>query len=482
MLDKVKEKLLTPAGLEISDVQKSLDRLYSSDLDFGDIYFENMVSEGWGIDESVVKSGSYSIYQGFGVRAVSGEKTALAHSDEISATAIDQSVRSARSITRHGQERTVNLGSPVAGHSLYSMDNPIDSVDRDRKIRLLQDMDEYARSKSPLVKQFNASIAASYCHSMVMATDGTVSADIKPSATLRCSVVVEKDGRKEIGRSGGGLRGGFEFFFNDVGDRIRAMSYVDEAFRQAMVNLEAEAAPAGPMTVVLAAGWAGVLIHEAVGHGLEGDSCRKGESLFSKLMGQQVASPVCTVVDDGRLPDSVGSLNVDDEGVPTRYNVLIDKGNVASFMYDRHNARLAGVSSTGNGRRMGYSNAPIPRMTNTYMLPGESDPQEIVSSVDSGIYAVDFAGGQVDPTSGQFVFKCCEAYLLENGKVTRPIKGATLIGNAIEVMKSISMVGNDLKFDPGLGTCGKAGQWVRVGIGIPTLKLDRITVGGTSQR
>lgn len=479
ILEKVTEKTLHPAELEISDLHSALADLHHSDLDFGDIYIQHAMAESWMIDESKVKNGSFNIMQGLGVRAVSGEKCSLAFSHEISANAIKQSVKSARSISRIGQEASVPVLTEVKGNSFYEPINPFETMDRDLKIKLLQDMDKYARDSCPLVRQFNARISGSFRHVLVASTDGTLGADIRPLISLRCGVVVEKDGRRESGGAGGGTRGCFDFFFEPVGNTTRAMSYVDDAIRQALVKLESVEAPAGPMTVVLASGKSGVLIHEAVGHGLEGDSCRKNTSLFSKLMGQKVSSPVCTVVDDGTIPNSPGSLNIDDEGNRARRNVLIENGVVTSFMYDRHNASLVGKQSTGNGRRMSHSTIPITRMTNTYMMPGESEPEEIISSVKHGVYAVDFAGGQVDTTSGQFIFEADEAYMIENGKVTVPIKGATLIGNAIEVMNNISMVGNDLAFDPGLGSCGKRGQLVRVGIGIPTLKIDSITVGGT---
>ncbi len=479
ILEKVAEKVLHPAELEFDDLHKALGNLNHSDLDFGDIYIQHTMHESWMIDESTVKNGNFHISQGLGVRAVSGEKSSLAYSDEVSANAIRQSVKSARSISRIGQDAAVPVFAGVDGNDLYKDVNPLESLDRTLKIKLLQDMDKYARDSSPLVRQFSASISGSFRYVLVAATDGTLAADIRPLISLRCSVVVEKNGRRESGGAGGGTRGGFDFFFEPVGNTTRAMFYVDDAIRQALVKLESVEAPAGPMTVVLASGKSGVLIHEAVGHGLEGDSCRKNTSLFSKMMGQKVSSPFCTVVDDGTIPGSPGSLNIDDEGNRTRRNVLIENGIVTSFMYDRHNASLMGTTSTGNGRRMSYSCIPITRMTNTYMMPGESEPEEIISSVKHGVYAVDFAGGQVDTTSGQFIFETDEAYMIENGKVTVPIKSATLIGDAIKVMSNISMVGNDLAFDPGLGACGKKGQRVRVGIGIPTLKIDSITVGGT---
>lgn len=478
-LDRVMNKLLTPADLNLENLQSSLNDLCRSHIDYGDLYFKNSISESWYIEDGIVKNGQYAIQQGVGVRAISGEKTGFAYSDEISPIALRQSVRAARSIVRVGQNQKAKIITESKCNQLYLPLNPVKTLERDQKIKLLQDLDAYARGKCTYIKQFTASISCSYDNVLIAATDGTLAADIRPLVRLSCSVVVEKNGRTESGYCGGGGRTGYDHFFETVGNTTRAYSYVDEAIRSAMVNLEAVDTPAGVFPVVLGAGWAGVLIHEAVGHGLEGDSCRRGESMFSKLMGQKVSSELCTIVDDGTIAKSRGSLSVDDEGVPTKYNVLIEDGKLAAFMYDKHNARLVGKESTGNGRRMSYACEPITRMTNTYMLPGHSSPEEIISTVKKGIYAVNFGGGQVDPASGQFVFSVQEAYLLENGKVTTPIRGATLIGNAIEVMNQISMVGNDLKFDQGIGTCGKGGQMVPVGIGIPTLKLDAITVGGT---
>ncbi len=478
-LDRVTNKLLAHADLGLENVQNSLHDLCKSYIDYGDLYFQNTISESWYIEDSIVKNGRYSIAQGVGVRAITGEKTGFAYSDEISTNALKQSVRAARSIAKSGQNAKAKILSEVKTNQLYLPINPVKSLELEQKIKLLQDLDTYARAKCPLITQFRASIASIYENILVAATDGTLSADIRPLIRLSCSVVVSKNDRKESGYSGGGARTGYDYFFEPVGNTTRAYSYVDDAIRGALINLESIDAPAGVFPVVLASGWAGVLIHEAIGHGLEGDSCRRGESMFATKMGQKVASDLCTIVDDGTIAKFRGSLSVDDEGVPTKHNVLIENGKLASFMYDKHNARLAGKESTGNGRRSSYSHVPITRMTNTYMQPGNSTPEDIISSVKKGIYAVNFGGGQVDTTSGQFVFHAQEAYLLENGKVTTPIKGATLIGNAIEVMNQVSMVGNDLKFDWGIGSCGKAGQSVPVGIGIPTLKLDGITVGGT---
>lgn len=478
-LDRVTNKLLAHADLSLENVQNSLNDLCKSYIDFGDLYFQNSISESWYIEDSIVKNGRYNISQGVGVRAISDDKTGFAYSDEISGNALRQSVRAARSIAKSGQNIKARIINETKSNQLYLPINPVKSLEREQKIKLLQDLDNYARGKSPLISQFTASIASTYQNILVAATDGTLSADIRPLVRLSCHVVVTKNGRTESGTGGGGARVGYDYFFEQVGNTTRAYTYVDEAIRSALVNLESIDAPAGVFPVVLASGWAGVLIHEAVGHGLEGDSCRKGESLFANKMGQKVASDLCTVIDDGTIAKARGSLSVDDEGVATKHNVLIENGKLVSYMYDKHNARLSGRESTGNGRRESYSCVPITRMTNTYLQPGHSSPEDIISSVKKGIYAVNFSGGQVDTTSGQFVFCAQEAYLLENGKITAPIKGATLIGSAIDVMNQISMIGNDLKFDLGIGTCGKAGQSVPVGIGIPTLKIDGITVGGT---
>lgn len=482
VLERVTDEILHPAQMDVEVLRGLLGEMLRPGVDYADIYLQNDTSEGWILDEGIIKSGHFDITHGVGVRSISGEKCCLAHSNVINTDSIRQCVRSVRSAGRtqgSGDPLVMPVLSAVRGAELYSQESPMGGLDNDSKIRLLQEMDRYARDKCPWIKQFNASVSGSYSTFLVAASDGTLAADIRPRVTMRCGLVVEKDGRRERGSSGGGMAGGYSFFLENEGDVARYLYYVDDAIRQAMLNLESVPAPAGSMTVVLASGKAGVLIHEAVGHGLEGDSCRLGTSLFSGLMGQKVASEICSVVDDGSMPSSTGSCSVDDEGTPGRRNVLIENGQVSSFMYDRHNARLCGKTTTGNGRRMSFSSLPIPRMTNTFMLPGKSDPQDIISSVEHGIYAVDFAGGQVDTANGQFVFEAQEAYLLENGKIGAPIKGATLIGNALEVMNGISMVGNDLAFDPGLGSCGKLGQWVPVGIGIPTLRLDSVTVGGT---
>lgn len=477
--DRVVNKLLEPADLNIDKVQIALTELLKPGIDFGDIYFQNKCSESWYIEDSIVKSGSYSICQGMGVRAITGEKTGFSYSDEISINALKQTVRTASGISRKGQDKKIRILNEIKGNNLYQPLNPLKSLEREQKIKLLQEMDVYARTKCPEIKQFTAYISSSYENILIAATDGTLAVDIRPFVRISCSVVVNRNGRTESGHAGGGARLSYNYFFENIGEKTRAMSYVDEAIRVALVNLDSIEAPAGVFPVVLAAGWAGVLIHEAVGHGLEGDSCRKGESIFANLENEKVAANQCTIVDDGTIENARGSISIDDEGVPSCRNVLIENGILKNFMYDKHSAFLVGKKSTGNGRRESYSSIPITRMTNTYMLPGSYDPEEIKNSVKRGIYAVNFGGGQVNPTSGKFVFTVDEAYIIENGKITRPIKGVTLIGDSLDIMKKVSMVGNDLKLDPGIGSCGKQGQSVPVGIGIPTLKIEGITVGGT---
>lgn len=478
-LDRSVNKLLVPNELNLELVQNALADLCKYDIDYGDIYFQSSCSESWSIDESIVKKGTYADIQGMGVRAIVGDKTGFAYSDEISQIALKQTIKAAGGIAKRGGNQKAKILTEKNVKQLYLPLNPLNSIERDQKTRLLQDMDQYARSRCPLIKQFNASISSCYENVLVAATDGTLAADIRPLVRISCSVVVKKGDRTEKGGAGGGARVGYEYFYENVGTVSRAFSYVDEAIRVALVNLESKAAPAGTFPVVLSAGWSGVLIHEAVGHGLEGDSCRKGESVYAKRMGEKVASDLCTIVDDGTIAKARGSITVDDEGEPSKYNVLIENGVLKNFMYDKHSARLVGRESTGNGRRESYSCTPITRMTNTYLLPGKSEEAEMIESVKKGIYAVSLGGGQVDTTSGKFVFSVNEAYEIKDGKLGSPVKGITLIGDAIGVMTKVSMVGNNLKFDNGVGSCGKEGQWVPVGIGIPSVKIDEITVGGT---
>lgn len=483
ILDRAVDKILTTSDLGIENIQESLHALCKSSIDYGDLYFQHSMRESWFIEDGIVKGGGFGIDQGVGVRALSGEITGFAYSDEISALAIKQAVQAAGSIAKRGKDGRAKILTPVKAKPLYPPVNAIASLEREQKIKLLQDLDRYARASCQELIRFSASLGCGFSTVLVAATDGTLAADVRPSVNLNVSIVVSRNGRTESAGHGCGLRSTCDFLFEKVGgsdkSQTKAFACVDEAIRRALISLESKDTPAGVYPVVLSPGWSGVLIHEAVGHGLEGDSCRKELSVYSKMLGQKVASPLCTIVDDGTIAGSMGSISIDDEGTASRYNVLIENGTLKGFMYDRHNAALMGKESTGNGRRQSYSTVPIPRMTNTYMLPGSSDPDEIVSSVKKGIYAANLGGGQVNPISGQFVFQVCEAYMIENGKLGAPLKGATLIGDVFDVMGKVSMVGNDLKFDQGNGSCGKGGQWIRVGIGMPTVRLDGITVGGT---
>lgn len=468
--------LLEPGGLDQGDLARVLDRLMGRQVDAADLYFQSTRFESWVLEDGIVKEGSHSIEQGVGVRAISGEKTGLAYSDEIVLPALLQASEAARAIAHAGQAGRVRAWTPTAGRSLYAPVDPLETLSADDKVDLLRRVDAEARRQDPRVKQVIVSLAGVHEAVLVAASDGTLAGDVRPLVRMSVSVIAEHEGRREQGSSGGGGRGGYALLTDDDS----CLWHAREAVRQALVNLEAVEAPAGNMTVVLGPGWPGVLLHEAVGHGLEGDFNRKGTSAFAGRIGEQVASPQCTVVDDGALEGRRGSLNIDDEGTPTECTVLIENGILKGYMQDKMNARLMNTRSTGNGRRESYAHQPMPRMTNTYMLAGEYDPDEIIASVDKGLYAVNFGGGQVDITSGKFVFSASEAYLIEKGRVTRPVKGATLIGNGPEVLKQVSMVGNDLALDRGVGTCGKEGQSVPVGVGQPTLKVDNLTVGGTN--
>lgn len=414
------------------------------------------------------------------MRAISGEKTGFAYADQISLLALEQSAQAARTIVRDSGDGKVQTLGAVEHSPLYTSVDPLQSMSREEKLDILRRVDKVAREADKRVQEVTASLSGVYELILVAATDGTLAADVRPLVRLSVSVLVEEDGKRERGASGGGGRFGYEFFLADLDGEVRADAWAKEAVRMALVNLSAVAAPAGTMPVVLGAGWPGVLLHEAVGHGLEGDFNCRGTSVFSGQVGELVASELCTVVDDGTMVDRRGSVAIDDEGTPGQYNVLIENGILKGYMQDKLNARLMGMTPTGNGRRESYAHLPMPRMTNTYMLPGKSTPQEIIESVEYGIYAPNFGGGQVDITSGKFVFSTSEAYLIENGKVTKPVKGATLIGSGIETMQQISMVGNDLKLDNGVGVCGKEGQSLPVGVGQPTLKVDNLTVGGTA--
>ncbi|MBX9446674.1 metalloprotease TldD [Dickeya chrysanthemi] len=476
----VSEQLLTANKLSHQDLQSILGTLSERRLDYADLYFQSSYHESWVLEDRIIKDGSYHIDQGVGIRAISGEKTGFAYADQITLNALQQSAQAARSIVREQGNGAVKTLGEVPHRGLYPQANPLDSLSREEKIALLQRVDATARAADSRVQEVTASLTGVYELILVAATDGTLAADVRPLVRLSVSVLVEENGRRERGSSGGGARTGYDYFWQQAEGEARAEAWAKEAVRMALVNLSAVAAPAGPMPVVLGAGWPGVLLHEAVGHGLEGDFNRRGTSVFSGQVGKLVASELCTVVDDGTLEGRRGSLAMDDEGVPGQYNVLIENGILKGYMQDKLNARLMGVAPTGNGRRESYAHLPMPRMTNTYMLAGKSTPEEIIASVEYGLYAPNFGGGQVDITSGKFVFSTSEAYLIENGRVTKPVKGATLIGSGIEAMQQISMVGNDLALDRGVGVCGKEGQSLPVGVGQPTLKLDSITVGGTA--
>ena len=475
-LDIARQRLLAPAGMDEGDLGKVFGQLLGHAVDSGDLYFQSTRFESWVLEDGIVKEGTHSIEQGAGVRAISGDKTGFAYSDEIMMPALLQASTAARAIARHGNEGKLQAWRTAGENLLYPAIDPLDRMTADDKVALLKGIDAEARQQDPRVKEVIVSLAGVHEVMMVAASDGTLAADVRPLVRCNVTVIVEQDGRREQASSGGGGRTDYSFFI----DENRASGYASEAVRQALVNLEAVDAPAGTLPVVLGPGWPGILLHEAIGHGLEGDFNRKGTSAFSGMIGQQVASPLCTVVDDGTLSGRRGSLNVDDEGTPAQNTVLIENGILKGYMQDRMNAGLMGVSATGNGRRESYAHLPMPRMTNTYMHAGPHDPEEIIASVDKGLYAVNFGGGQVDITSGKFVFSASEAYLIENGKVTAPVKGATLIGNGPDVLKRVSMLGNDLRLDPGVGTCGKEGQSVPVGVGQPTMLIDELTVGGTS--
>ncbi|EHU4915690.1 metalloprotease TldD [Vibrio vulnificus] len=478
-INQIEEALLAPGGLTAEDIAATLGSIATRQIDYADIYFQSSWHESLVLEDSIIKDGSFNIDCGVGVRAVTGEKTGFAYSDQIQLDGLKQSAIAARGIAQQGQNGQVHVFKRSENQRYYAAVNPLAEWEKQQKTELLKSLDAYIRTKEPLIKEVSISLSGVHEQMLVAATDGTYAGDIRPLVRLSISVLAEKGERRERGSSGGGGRFGYDFFIGDEDGVQRAFHFADEAIRMALVNLEADAAPAGSMPVVLGSGWPGVLLHEAVGHGLEGDFNRKGSSVFSGKVGQQVTSSLCTIVDDGTLKDLRGSLNVDDEGVNGQYNTLIENGVLKGYMQDKLNARLMGVNPTGNGRRESYAHLPMPRMTNTYMLPGQHTPEEIISTVKRGLYAPNFGGGQVDITSGKFVFSTSEAYLIEDGKITRPVKGATLIGSGIEAMQQVSMVGNDLSIDRGVGVCGKAGQSIPVGVGQPTLKLDSITVGGT---
>jgi TldD protein len=472
-----RELLLTPFGLDESHLLRALSEIRAHRVDDADLYFQYTRSEGWSLEEGIVKTGSFSIDQGVGVRAVSGEKTAFAYSDDISEASLLDAARTVRSIAAAGKSAKVKAAErKIAGsRTLYPGSDPIASLDSTAKVALLEKVEQLARAKDPRVMQVMAGLAGEYDVVLVARADGTLAADVRPLVRLSVTVIAEQNGRREMGSSGGGGRFGLAYFDDETIAR-----YVDEAVNAALTNLESRPAPAGEMTVVLGAGWPGILLHEAIGHGLEGDFNRKGSSAFSGRIGQRVAAKGVTVLDDGTIADRRGSLNVDDEGNPSQRNVLIEDGILKGYIQDSMNARLMKTAPTGNGRRESYAHIPMPRMTNTYMLGGDKAPEEIVASIERGLYATNFGSGQVDITSGKFVFSASEAFWVEKGKILYPVKGATLVGNGPDALTRVTMIGNDMRLDSGVGTCGKEGQSVPVGVGQPTLRIDGLTVGGTA--
>lgn len=472
----VEKQLLQAKGMGLSDIEHSIGTLLGREIDYGEVFIQSTRGESFGLEDGIVKDGSFGVEAGIGVRALAGEKTGFAYSEDIRLDGLREAAKAAQSIAGAGGPRGLPSFRVGAYPSLYAATDPISSLSDEDKVSLLQRVDQVARAQDPRVKEVNVRISGNHETMLVMASDGTLAADIRPLVRFDVSVIVEHNGRRERGNAGGGGRRSLDSLAEgDWSDNL-----AKEAVRMALVNLEAVDAPAGPMPVVLGPGWPGVLLHEAVGHGLEGDFNRKGSSAFSNRVGEQVASPLCTVVDDGTLEARRGSLSVDDEGTQTQMTTLIENGVLKGYMQDKLNARLMNVAATGNGRRQSFAHVPMPRMTNTYMLPGQDVPEDIIRSVKNGIYAVNFGGGSVDITSGRFVFSATEAYRIEDGKVTVPIRGATLVGSGPEVMNRISMVGNDLDLDGGVGVCGKDGQSVPVGVGQPTLKVDEIIVGGTA--
>ncbi len=470
--------LLDPFDLDEAKISAALAAIATHRIDDADLYFQLTRHEGWSLEEGIVKSGSFSIDQGVGVRAVAGEKTAFAYSDDISMASLMDAAHTVRSIAAAGQSKRIKVGRPAKtapSRRLYGATDPIASLDSLQKVALLERIEKMARARDPRIVQVMAGVAAEYDVVMVARADGTRAADVRPLVRLSITVIAESNGRREVGSGGGGGRFGLGYFQD-----AQLISYVDQAVNAALINLDSRPAPAGVMTVVLGPGWPGVLLHEAVGHGLEGDFNRKGSSTFAGRIGQRVAAKGVTVLDDGTLADRRGSLNIDDEGHASQRNVLIEDGILMGYIQDSMNARLMGVKPTGNGRRESYAHVPMPRMTNTYMLAGDKTKEEIVASIGRGLYATNFGGGQVDITSGKFVFSASEAFWVENGKIQYPVKGATIIGNGPEALTRVKMIGNDLELDPGVGVCGKEGQSLPVGVGQPTLRIDGLTVGGTA--
>jgi TldD protein len=475
LVSQAEETLLKSKGMAFAEIEETVFDLLSREIDYGEVFVQSTRSESFGLEDGIVKDGAFSVDAGIGVRALAGEKTGFAYSEDIRLDGLQQAAKAARSIAKKGASRGAPAYKATAYRALYDGGDPISSLSDAEKVVLLRQVDGVARAEDSRVKEVNVRISASHETMLVMASDGTLAADIRPLVRLDVSVIVQNGDRRERGSAGGGGR---RSLFS-LGEGGWAGDLAKEAVRMALINLEAIDAPAGPMPVVLGPGWPGVLLHEAVGHGLEGDFNRKGSSAFSGRVGEQVASTLCTIVDDGTMQGRRGSLSVDDEGTQTQSTVLIENGILKGYMQDKLNARLMNVAPTGNGRRQSFAHVPMPRMTNTYMLPGQDLPEDILRSVKKGVYAVNFGGGSVDITSGRFVFSATEAYLIEDGKVTAPIRGATLIGSGPEVMNKVSMVGNNLSLDGGVGVCGKDGQSVPVGVGQPTLKVDEIIVGGT---
>ena len=476
LLALAEQRLLAPGGLAAADLDRVFGQLAGPSIDAADLYFQHSRSESWMLEDGIVKEGSHSIEQGVGVRAMSGEKTGFAYSDEIVLPELLTAAKSARAIAQSGNDRAAHALTARNAQSLYPAIDPVESIANEEKIALLREVDKFTRALDPRVTQVIVSLSATLDTVLVAAMDGTLAADVRPLVRMNVNVIAEQNGRRESASSGGGGRHGYrELLANG-----RAQAFAREAVRPALVNLESVPAPAGSMTVVLGPGWPGVLLHEAIGHGFEGDFIRKGTSAFAGRYGDRIAAKGVTVVDDGTLANRRGSLSVDDEGTPTERTVLVEDGILKGYMQDKFNAQLMGQRSTGNGRRESFAHLPMPRMRNTYMLAGQHDPGEIIASVERGLYAINFGGGQVDITNGKFTFSASEAYLIENGKVTRPVKGATLIGSGPEVLTRVSMIGNDLKLDEGVGVCGKEGQSVPVGVGQPTLRIDAMTVGGTA--
>jgi TldD protein len=468
-------KLLTPHGLSLGSLEAALNAALGPGITAADLYFQSSRQESWGLEDGIVKEGSFSIEQGVGVRSIAGEKVGFAYSDELSEPALAQAAGSARAIVRSGQNAQVQAWKKRSASPLYAPIDPIETMGATEKVLLLRELDAYARSLDPRISQVMVGVSASVDSMLIAASDGTLAGDVRPMIHMRVTAIAEQNGRREVGSSGGGGRFGFEKLL----ENDQAKKHVQEAVRLALLNLEAIAAPAGQMPIVLGAGWPGILLHEAVGHGLEGDFNRKGTSAFSNLMGTQVAAKGVTIVDDGTITDRRGSLTLDDEGTPSQCTTLIEDGVLKAYLQDKLNSGLMKTHATGNGRRESFAHLPMPRMTNTYMRAGDKAPEEIIRSVKKGLYAVNFGGGQVDITSGKFVFSASEAYLIEDGKLGAPVKGATIIGNGPEAMRQVSMIGNDLKLDLGIGTCGKDGQSVPVGVGQPTLRIEGLTVGGT---